>query len=147
MKDAKHAPIRWKSPNGTQQTAIRIPRSGTIRLSFRKSAQQSEWIEHVVDTNFNKEKVSVEWLWSRSRKGFFESVRCFISVGVRTQGLIHVSIARMPKEKTAAVWTAANLLPFISSNVTVMLFNNLNKYDETMGRHRNAANWPNRTNP
>jgi hypothetical protein len=53
MKDAKAEPIVWKSPNGTTQTAVRIPCAGT-RISFRKSAKQTGWIEHVVESMYNK---------------------------------------------------------------------------------------------
>jgi hypothetical protein len=40
MKDAKAKPIQWKSPNGSTQTAARIPYTRT-RNSFRKSARQT----------------------------------------------------------------------------------------------------------
>ena len=65
MKDAKAGPIRWTSPNGSPQTAIRIPRTST-RSSFRKSARQTGCIEQVTESMINKKKVKpdvgVEWL-------------------------------------------------------------------------------------
>jgi hypothetical protein len=65
MKDACTEPIRWQSPNGKKQTAVRIPRTGT-RLSFRKTALQTRWIEQVTESMLDKEKVlpevGVEWL-------------------------------------------------------------------------------------
>jgi hypothetical protein len=48
MNDAHAAPIKWKSRNGKAMTAIRVPRAGT-RKSFRKLAQQTGWINNVVE--------------------------------------------------------------------------------------------------
>jgi hypothetical protein len=39
MKDAQTGPIRWTSPNGKQQTAIRIPNTST-RSSFQKPTNE-----------------------------------------------------------------------------------------------------------
>jgi hypothetical protein len=65
MKDVKTEPIRWQSPNGRTQTAVHIPRSAT-KISFRKSAGITGWIEQVVASMFDKakvpEEVGVEWL-------------------------------------------------------------------------------------
>jgi hypothetical protein len=65
MKDAQAKPIRWTSPNGSTQTAVRIPCTGT-RSSFRRTARQTRWIEQVTESMLNKEKVlpevGVEWL-------------------------------------------------------------------------------------
>jgi hypothetical protein len=108
--------MRWTSPNGRAQTAVRIPCTGT-RSSFRKSAMQTCWIEQVTESMLNKEKVlpevGVEWLieaiFDRHRPQFesFCERKGFLPPTQRLAAANHV--ARMPKGKSAAMGTDGNV--------------------------------------
>jgi hypothetical protein len=101
MKDAFTKPIRWKSPNGSHQTAVRIPCAGT-RMSFRKSAQQTQWIEQVTESMLKHEKVlpevGVEWLI----EALFERHRPQFESFCERKGYLLPTTARMPEGKSAA---------------------------------------------
>jgi hypothetical protein len=108
MKEAKSGPIQWTSPNGTPQTAVCIPRTGT-RNSFRKSAKKTNWIAQVTESMFNTDRVlsdvGLEWfieaIYERHRPQFE-------SFCVR-KGYMLPTTARMPKGKSAAMWTDGNV--------------------------------------
>jgi hypothetical protein len=101
MNDAKAEPIRWTSPNGKKQTAVRIPCNGT-RDSFRKSVKRTGWVDHIFESMFNKVKVlpemGVEWLI----EVIFERYRPHFESFCERKGFMLPTTARMPKGKTAA---------------------------------------------
>jgi hypothetical protein len=109
LKGDKAKPIVWQSPNGATQTAVRIPCAGT-RDSFRKSAKQTGWIEHVIESMLNEKKVlpevGVEWLI----EAIFERHRPQFDSFCERKGYQLPTMARMPKDKTAAMWTDAKVL-------------------------------------
>jgi hypothetical protein len=104
MNEANAAPINWQSPNGKTMTAIRIPRAGT-RKSFRKLAQQTSWIDNVVKSMFDDDKVpeevAVEWLV----EGIFDRFRPYFEAFCERKGYMLPTMARMPPRATAAMWT------------------------------------------
>jgi hypothetical protein len=59
MNDAKDKSIQWQSPNGKVMNAIRVPEAGT-RKSFRKMAKLTGWIDNVVVSMYNADKVPEE---------------------------------------------------------------------------------------
>jgi hypothetical protein len=108
MNDAHAAPIKWKSRNGKAMTAIRVPRAGT-RKSFRKLAQQTGWINNVVESLYNEDKVpagvAVDWLV----EGIFDRYRSYFDAFCERKGYMLPTMARMPPTATAAMWIDGNV--------------------------------------
>jgi hypothetical protein len=108
MNDARTKPIRWVSPNGKPRAAVCIPRTAT-RGSFRNSAKSTGWIENVTESMYNKEKipaeVGTEWLI----EAIFERHRPQFESFCERKGYMLPKSARMPKDKSAAMWTDGNV--------------------------------------
>jgi hypothetical protein len=108
MNDARTKPIQWVSPNGKPRAAVCIPRTST-RRSFRMSAQSTGWIENVTESMVNKEKipaeVGTEWLI----EAIFERHRPEFESFCERKGYMLPKTARMPKDKSAAMWTNGNV--------------------------------------
>jgi hypothetical protein len=108
MKDAMTEPIKWTSPNGSPNTAIPVPCCGT-RHSFRNSANRTGWIQQIIESMYNKEKVlpevAIEWLI----EAIFELHPQEFESFCERKGYLLPKTARMPKDKTAAMWTDANV--------------------------------------
>ena len=108
MKVAKTSPIQWTSPNGTQRTAVCVPRTAT-RQSFRKSAKQTGWIKNVIESMFKEDKVpeevGVDWLV----EGIYDRFRPYFESFCVRKGFALPVTARMPPDRTAAMWTDANV--------------------------------------
>jgi hypothetical protein len=108
-KDAMVEPIKWASANNKEQTAVYLPRAGT-RDSFRKLAKQTGWIGHIIIENMlNKERVlpevGVEWLI----EAIFEQFRPEFESFCQRKGYLLSTTARIPQEKSAAMWTEVNV--------------------------------------
>ena len=89
------------------QTAVRIPRTGT-GLSFRKSAKQTHWIEQVTQSMYEEKilpEVGAEWLIEAIFERYGPQFESFC---VR-KGYLLPTTARMPKGKSAAMWTEGNV--------------------------------------
>jgi hypothetical protein len=108
MNEATHAPIKWKSPNGTTQTAVRIPRSSK-RSSFRKSVKVTGWLDHVMNNMYNESRVPPDVANGWLIESIVERCRPEFEAYCEQKGHMLPTTARMSPDKTAAMWTDGNV--------------------------------------
>ena len=89
-------------------TAIRIPRAGT-KDSFRKLAKQTSWIDNVVESMFDEDKVPDEVAVGWLVEGIFDRFRPYFDAFCERKGYMLPTMARMPPGATAAMWTDGNV--------------------------------------